>query len=529
AYRSLARRVRGAGDEPLLHRHPGRAAPVEVDGLVGAQRVHDAGALLEARADAVAGAPAIHGDEEQVAAGLRSGQGARVAALAEAVVELRVLRVDEALCERRDLRLAALQQPWAAVDDARPRANPRALAKDALGELGLLPRLCVGAEPVGALPGAGEDRAVRRDGASASLAQRRDAARGVEDGLGSLARLGVRAEDGGEVDQLGWVRAGEVVFGFLCRVVPTLAAAAPDQARLAVLAVYDSRRPVGGPDGELVGEGRHVRASSISLGEDEAGPAVHGLADEVAFEDGDAGQIPRRAVVRADNEVAAVYGRQSARARRDARQELALRHDLCCQLRRERAVVAVGVDLQDVDHPRPRRLLSVLPRVDGARAFVAVGRELSPEGVGLCLRGELPDADQVARGTLGRVVRGAVGDPLDAGPVAVGPEPVGDLLGRGPVLPEGHVDGVEVHPGLPAALDAGVGDARRHPFGGPTLLQAGIAERQFAAGGARVRGGGDGRRQSQSTQDQGDQDAEQALMELHLFPSPRPTARRSLL
>jgi hypothetical protein len=46
---------------------------------------------------------AVYGHEEQVPLGRDAGERARVAALAEAVVELRVLPVDEAFGEGGDL------------------------------------------------------------------------------------------------------------------------------------------------------------------------------------------------------------------------------------------------------------------------------------------------------------------------------------------------------------------------------------------------------------------------------------------
>ena len=72
--------------------------------------VHDGRALFEARPDAVARPAAVHRDEEQVAARRDAGERARVAPVAEAVVELRVLRLDEALGVGGDLGGPAAQR-----------------------------------------------------------------------------------------------------------------------------------------------------------------------------------------------------------------------------------------------------------------------------------------------------------------------------------------------------------------------------------------------------------------------------------
>src|SRR5919112_4454251 len=93
----LACGVRRLIDEFLTDSHGRRATAVEVNGLYGAQRLHDECALLEGRSDAVAWLSAVYRDEEKVPLGRRACQGAWVAPDAEAVVELRVLRPDKSL------------------------------------------------------------------------------------------------------------------------------------------------------------------------------------------------------------------------------------------------------------------------------------------------------------------------------------------------------------------------------------------------------------------------------------------------
>ena len=97
-------------------------------------------------------APTVNGNEEQFTAGCDAGGDTRIAALAEAVVELRVLRVNEAFSERRDLLPSVAHEPQAAVDDARSAFEPRTVAGDADG----IARLRVSAQPVGAFAGPSE-------------------------------------------------------------------------------------------------------------------------------------------------------------------------------------------------------------------------------------------------------------------------------------------------------------------------------------------------------------------------------------
>src|SRR5215210_6816946 len=290
-------------DQLIADGHGGGAAAVEVDGFLGPEGVHDVRALPEARPHAVAGSPSVDCDEEQITAGRYARERARVAPDTEAVVELRVLRPVEALGVGVDVGGAAREEARAAVDHAGPRSQGCTTGGDTRrdADLGAGPR--VGAQPVSTLSGSGEDGAVGRYGAATTIAQGGYPARGVEDGLGAGAGLGRCAEDGGELDHLAPVRAGEVVLGPLGRLVAALAAAAPDEARFTVAAVHLAGRAVGGPGGQMVREGGNVCAFAGALGQYQVRPAVHRLANEVAVQNRDAGQITRRAVVLPDNEV----------------------------------------------------------------------------------------------------------------------------------------------------------------------------------------------------------------------------------
>jgi len=196
-------------------------------------------------------------------------------------------------------------------------------------------------------------------------------------------------------------------LGGLCRRV-VLAAAAPDQTRLAVLAVHDALRAIGGRGVDGVRERGHVHSFAVPFGEDEARAAVHGLADQVAFENGDAYEVARRAVGSTDYEVPAVYGSQSVGAGGDRGQKFPLRHDLRCQLRLQRAVVAIGIYPQDVHDPRPRCPSTILASVDGADACIILSGKFGAQRVGPGLCGEGAHANEVAQWPTLRVVGGAV-------------------------------------------------------------------------------------------------------------------------
>src|SRR5215210_4337244 len=115
---TLAGRIGGTRNEPRSEGHRRRAATVEVDCLLCAQGVHNGRLFFEASAYAVAWLSAVNGDEEQVAARRHPGHRARVAPDTEAVVELGILGVDEALRISGDVGGSAAKEARAAVDYA---------------------------------------------------------------------------------------------------------------------------------------------------------------------------------------------------------------------------------------------------------------------------------------------------------------------------------------------------------------------------------------------------------------------------
>ena len=184
------------------------------------------------------------------------------------------------------------------------------------------------------------------------------------------------------------------------------ASSSPPQPRIRPglqFAVHDALRAIGGRGVDGVRERGHVHSFAVPFGEDEARAAVHGLADQVAFENGDACEVARRAVGSTDYEVPAVYGRQSVGAGGDRGQKFPLRHDLRCQLRLQRAVVAIGVYPQDVHDPRSRRPSTILASVDGADACIILSGKFGAQRVGPGLCGEGAHANEVAQWPIPRV------------------------------------------------------------------------------------------------------------------------------
>ena len=91
---------------------------VEINALLGPESLRDAHALDDARPDAVFWSAAVHRDEEKAAIRRNTQKRARVAAYAEAVVEIRILGVDEPLGVGSDIDVAPPHQPRATADDS---------------------------------------------------------------------------------------------------------------------------------------------------------------------------------------------------------------------------------------------------------------------------------------------------------------------------------------------------------------------------------------------------------------------------
>src|SRR5690606_2492794 len=142
--------------------------------------------------------------------------------------------------------------------------------------------------------------------------------------------------------------------------------------------------------------------------EDQAGATVDRLADELAVEHRDAGEVAGGAVGLPDDEVAAVHRRDGVEPLGDGAGRLAAGDDLGGQRRVD--VGGAGGDLQHVHDPRPGGGPAGLRGVVHAQAAVAGGGEGGAGRVGLGEGGEAADPHDPPERPAAGVVLSAVGD-----------------------------------------------------------------------------------------------------------------------
>ena len=282
----------------------------------------------------------------------------RVPADAEAVVELGVAGVCEPLSRGHDLLCAGAQEARAAVHDADARAQREGaaavrVAAHADAHADPAPRPGVTAQPRRAVAGPGEHVAAPRDRA-APRPQRAHAAVAIDDGLDPRARGRRAPEAPRELDELRRVGARDVVQRARRRAVAAAAAAGADQPRRAGCGRPRAapRRPTRGRAAWSTAP-RSARPAAGAAWQDERRAAVDGLADEVAADDGDPGEVAGRAVARAGHEVAAVEAGERARPAVDRGHGLAAADDAVREHGADRAAEAPRVDVEHVHTPRP--------------------------------------------------------------------------------------------------------------------------------------------------------------------------------
>jgi len=277
--RPLAGRIRRTGDERGAECHRGRSAAVEVHGVARSQGAHHVRFLGEAQPVAVAGSTSVHRDEQEVARTGDAGERARVAPDAEAVEELRVLGVGEALAGRVDCRCAAAQEPRPAVHRAELRfAFERpAVGCHARAHVNGVAGLRVRAQPVRSVSGPGEHRAAGRDRTARGTVGE-DAASVIQHSLDLRGRIGRDAEGRRELDELGRIGAGHVVQRALGGLVAAHAAAGADEAGPAVPAIQLAPAAVVSADRQDRRELRDLRAAAVAVGEQQVGASVDRLA-----------------------------------------------------------------------------------------------------------------------------------------------------------------------------------------------------------------------------------------------------------
>jgi hypothetical protein len=342
----------------------------------------------------------------------------------------------------------------------------------------------VAAQPRRAVACPGEHEAAPRDRA-ATRPQRADAAAAVDHGLDPRARGRRAAEAPRELHELRRVGARDVVQRARRWAVAAAAAARAAEPDAPVAPVHEPRRAVRRAGAQGARQRLDPRARSGAARQDERRPAVDGLADEVAADDRDPGEVTGRAVARAGHEVAAVEARERARPPVDRGHGLAAADDAVRERGPDRAAEAPRVDVEHVHAPRPagQRRPVLAGEVD-LRIGDLGGGEPRRGLLGGGLAREAADARDVGDRHGQRAVRRVGVDLEDA---RVEPEPARlrrRLSGLGRREGEAGVDDERLPRARDAAHDVGEGDARRERADG-----AGLGERHGAEGQGRGRRG----------------------------------------